>query len=77
MFGTDGGTLEKPDTYKGEPGDDEKFSHYAKKEDIERAILDGVPCTALCGKTWIPTRDPERFPVCPECKEIYDNLLED
>jgi hypothetical protein len=66
-------TLEKIDTYTKEPGDDEKFSHYAKKNDIEQAILAGVPCTALCGKTWIPTRDPERFPICPECKDIFEN----
>ena len=29
---------------------------------------------ALCGKTWVPSRDPERFPVCPECKEIWEGL---
>ena len=23
---------------------------------------------------WVPTRDPQRFPICPECKEIYDSL---
>lgn len=62
----------KPATYVGEPGDEDLFSHYAKKEDIDKAILEGTPCTALCGKTWIPTRDPEKFPVCPECKEILD-----
>jgi hypothetical protein len=29
----------------------------------------------LCGKVWVPSRDPSRFPVCPECKDIYDNVL--
>jgi hypothetical protein len=23
---------------------------------------------------WTPGRDPEKFPVCPTCKEIYDGL---
>jgi hypothetical protein len=23
---------------------------------------------------WVPSRDPERFPVCPECKEIWATL---
>jgi hypothetical protein len=23
---------------------------------------------------WVPSRDPKRFPVCPECKEIYESL---
>jgi len=22
----------------------------------------------------VPSRDPGRFPVCPECKEIYEGL---
>ena len=29
---------------------------------------------ALCGKVWVPNRDPGRFPVCPECKEIFEGL---
>jgi hypothetical protein len=29
---------------------------------------------ALCGKVWVPSRDPQRFPVCPECKEIWASL---
>ena len=32
------------------------------------------PVTALCGKVWTPGRDPEKFPVCPVCKEIYQGL---
>jgi hypothetical protein len=24
----------------------------------------------------VPTRDPQRFPVCPECKKIYESLPE-
>ncbi|WP_233548735.1 DUF3039 domain-containing protein [Galactobacter valiniphilus] len=58
-----------------EPGDHDLFAHYARKTDIEAAILDGVPCTALCGKTWLPNRDPQRFPVCPTCQDIYDNVV--
>jgi hypothetical protein len=34
----------------------------------------GDPVVALCGKVWTPSRDPKRFPVCPECKEIYESL---
>jgi hypothetical protein len=29
---------------------------------------------ALCGKMWVPTRDPDRFPVCPQCKEIFAKM---
>ena len=32
----------------------------------------GTPVVALCGKVWVPSRAPEKFPVCPECKEIWE-----
>lgn len=55
-----------------EPGDHEKFAHYADKDKINDAMILGIPVTALCGKTWVPTRDPERFPVCPECARLFE-----
>ena len=38
------------------------------------AMVNGTPVRALCGKVWVPSRDPKRFPVCPECKEIYESI---
>lgn len=55
-------------------GDHERFSHYVKKDKIVDSALSGAPVRALCGKIWTPGRDPEKFPVCPECKKIYDGL---
>ncbi len=57
-----------------EPGDHERFAHYVRKEKILESALSGDPVIALCGKTWVPGRDPQRFPVCPTCKEIYEGL---
>ena len=57
-----------------EPGDHERFAHYVRKEKILESALSGEPVIALCGKVWIPGRDPQRFPVCPTCKEIYEVL---
>lgn len=57
-----------------DPGDHERFSHYVRKEKIMESAMSGDPVVALCGKVWTPGRDPERFPVCPECKEIYQGL---
>jgi hypothetical protein len=57
-----------------EPGDHERFAHYVRKEKILESALSGEPVVALCGKVWVPGRDPNRFPVCPVCKEIYQNL---
>jgi len=55
-------------------GDHDRFSHYVQKEKILESALSGQPVIALCGKVWTPGRDPEKFPVCPECKEIYESL---
>ena len=57
-----------------EPGDHERFSHYVRKEKILESALSGDPVVALCGKVWVPGRDPKKFPVCPTCKEIYEGL---
>jgi len=57
-----------------EDGDHERFSHYVKKEKILESALSGKPVIALCGKVWTPGRDPQKFPVCPTCIEIYDSM---
>src|SRR5690349_19202518 len=57
-----------------EPGDHERFAHYVRKEKILESALTGTPVIALCGKVWVPGRDPSKFPVCPMCKEIYEGL---
>jgi hypothetical protein len=57
-----------------EPGDHERFAHYVRKEKILESAMSGDPVIALCGKVWVPGRDPNRFPVCPTCKEIYEGL---
>jgi hypothetical protein len=55
-------------------GDHDRFSHYVRKADIVRSAVEGVPVTALCGKKWIPNRNPDGYPVCPTCKEIKARL---
>lgn len=57
-----------------DPGDHERFAHYVKKDKIVESAVSGAPLTALCGKVWVPSRDPKRFPVCPTCKEIFEGL---
>lgn len=57
-----------------EAGDHERFAHYVKKDKIVESAVLGDPIEALCGKVWVPSRDPGKFPVCPECKEIYEGL---
>lgn len=57
-----------------EPGDHERFSHYVRKNKIMESAMSGAPVVALCGKVWVPGRDPKKFPVCPTCKEIHAGL---
>jgi len=65
----------RPDLSSGD-GDHERFAHYVQKDKIVDSSVFGTPVTALCGKVWVPSRDPKRFPVCPECKKIYESLPE-
>jgi len=51
-------------------GDHERFAHIIRKSDEMKGYLLGEEVTALCGKRWVPSRDPQRFPVCPTCKEV-------
>ena len=74
--GTRTSVLEREETVPqvAEPGDHERFSHYAHKDKIMEAMVMGTPCVALCGKVWVPSRNPDKFPVCPECKEIWQSM---
>ncbi|GAB2706982.1 DUF3039 domain-containing protein [Arthrobacter bambusae] len=73
--GTSTATIEREEVRQEvEPGDRERFSHYVRKEKIMESAMTGEPVIALCGKVWTPGRDPQKFPICPECKEIYEGL---
>ncbi len=54
--------------------DDPKYSHYVKKDAIMRSAVEGTAATALCGKKWMPNRDPEKYPICPKCREMMEML---
>lgn len=57
-----------------EDGDHDKFAHYVRKEKILESAVTGKPVRALCGKKWLPNSNPDRFPVCPACKAVYERL---
>jgi hypothetical protein len=65
----------RPDLSFGD-GDHERFAHYVDKDKIVDSAVLGSAVVAICGKVWVPSRDPKKFPVCPECKEIYESLPE-
>ncbi len=67
-------TIEDRRTLPVDEGDHERFSHFVPKDKLTEAMVMGTPVIALCGKVWVPSRSPEKFPVCPDCKEIWESL---
>jgi hypothetical protein len=63
----------RPQTSHGD-GDHERFAHYVVADKIVDSQVTGTPLKALCGKIWVPSRDPKKYPVCPTCKELYEKL---
>ena len=66
-------TLTKPVEQEDDGGHD-RFAHYIKKEKIVESAVTGKKVRALCGKKWVPSRDPQKYPICPVCKEIFEGL---
>ena len=68
-------------------GDHDRMTHivlegYTKKRgkfvstgpSVVEGMVNTVPVRALCGKEWVPGRDPKRYPLCPTCKEIAQSM---
>lgn len=70
---SDTALLEREET-RTDDGDADRFAHYVRKDKAAAAAVTGKPVVALCGKVWVPGRDPSKYPVCPKCKEIHAEL---
>ncbi len=67
--------VEEPRTdERVDEGDHDRFSHYAQKDKLTEAMVLGTPVVALCGKVWVPSRDPQKYPVCPACKQVWESM---
>jgi len=66
--------LTRPEVEDDE-GSHDRFAHYIKKDKVVESAVTGKAVRALCGKKWVPSRDPEKYPICPACKAIYDILV--
>lgn len=67
------GLLERTEEQKA-PGDSERFAHYVSKDKLTESLITGKPVVALCGKVWTPTRNPDKYPVCPTCRKIREEM---
>lgn len=71
-------TLERPETKTKRSTTDsngDRFSHYVDAQKLRESKLTGRPCVALCGKVWVPKANGKDFPICPECKRIYQQMM--
>lgn len=66
--------LDERTEHRFDEGDHERLSHFVAKNKLTEAMVMGTPVVALCGKVWVPSRNPDKFPVCPECKEIWESF---
>jgi hypothetical protein len=37
---------------------------------VTEALIHGTPLKALCGESFIPSRDPKKFPICQKCVQM-------
>ena len=57
------------------PKEGEKAGEYVSTgPSVVEGIVTGTAVRALCGKTWVPGRNPERYGLCPTCKEIAEGM---
>ncbi|MGC8499107.1 MAG: DUF3039 domain-containing protein [Acidimicrobiales bacterium] len=68
-------------------GDHERFTHVVLEgyaldsgdfvsigNSVVDSMVNSTPVRALCGKVWVPGRDPARYPLCPTCVEIAESM---
>jgi hypothetical protein len=42
---------------------------------ITRAAVEGTPVVALCGKVFVPSRDPLKLPPCQRCVDAARDII--
>jgi hypothetical protein len=68
-------TLHRPETKTGSGGTDDRVAHIVHKDEQMRGYVAGEPIKALCGKVWVPSRDPEGLPICQACIDERDRRV--
>lgn len=68
-------TLHRPETQTGGGNNDDRVAHIVHKDEQMRGYVGGEAIEALCGKVWVPSRDPQGLPICQPCVEERDRRL--
>ena len=66
--------LEQPAASTSETDDEGRQAHIGRAADVSRAYVTGEEITALCGKRFVPSRNPDDYPVCQRCKAVLDQI---
>ena len=70
--------LERPDVRDADTGNANEVFHYVRKNKIAESAVMGTMVEALCGEVFPVTKTPKPgSPVCPACKEVYNQLKKD
>ena len=51
---------------------EQQYAHYTDVVQAMNGYVHGTMVKAVCGKEFVPSNDPQKFPVCPECQSLYD-----
>lgn len=73
-------TLQSSDTsteYIEDVEDASRYAHYADAASVTEGYILGKVIVAICGRVFIPTRDPLKLPICPICQELSEALFLD
>lgn len=71
-------TMVEPDVKQDTTTDKPDIFHYVKKGEILESTIEGTFARGLCGVRFVVTKvPPPNAVVCPDCKDIYDNVLKD
>ena len=47
-------------------------AHIVTQHDLIHSQVTGEAIRALCGKMWVPRRDPDSYPICQACVDVLN-----
>jgi len=47
-------------------------AHVVRQQDLIHSQITGEAIRALCGKLWVPKRNPDDYPICQACVDLLN-----